>query len=79
MGEGKEKKKEVRVGESQSIRDFKFFFNVFIYFWDRERQSMNRGGAEREGDKESKAGSSLRAVGTEPNMGLELTNREIVT
>ena len=33
------------------------FFNV--YFWDRERQSMNRGGAEREGDTESEAGSRL--------------------
>ena len=34
----------------------KSFFNVFIYFWDRERQSMSRGGAEREGDTESEAG-----------------------
>ena len=23
------------------------FFSMFIYFWDRERQSMNGGGAER--------------------------------
>ena len=39
---------------------FNFFFNVFlIYFWDRERQSMNGGGAEREGDTESEAGSRL--------------------
>ena len=36
-----------------------FFFNVFIYFWDRERQSMNGGGAEREGDTESETGSRL--------------------
>ena len=34
---------------------------------------------EREGDTESEAGSGLRAVGTEPSAGLELTNREIVT
>ena len=34
-----------------------FFFN--IYFWDRERQSMNGGGAEREGDTESETGSRL--------------------
>ena len=40
---------------------------------------MNRGGAEREGDTESKAGSRLRAVSTEPNAWLEPTNREIVT
>ena len=29
------------------------------YFWDRERQSMNGGGAEREGDTESETGSRL--------------------
>ena len=40
---------------------------------------MNGGGAEREGDTESEAGSRLRAVGTEPDAGLELTDREIMT
>ena len=40
---------------------------------------MNRGGAEREGDTESETGSRLRAVNTEPDGELELTNREIVT
>ena len=40
---------------------------------------MNGGGSEREGDTESEAGSRLRAVSTEPNAGLELTDREIVT
>ena len=52
---------------------------MFIYFWDRERQSMNRGGAEREGDTESEAGSRLWAVSTEPDAGLELTDCEIMT
>ena len=52
---------------------------MFIYFWDRERQSMNGGGAEREGDTESEAGSRLWAISPEPNVGLELTDREIVT
>ena len=52
---------------------------MFIYFWDRERQSMNRGGAEREGDTESETGSSFWAVNTEPDTGLELTDREIMT
>ena len=28
---------------------------MFIYFWDRKRQNMSRGGAEREGDTESEA------------------------
>ena len=40
---------------------------------------MNRGGSEREGDTESETGPRLRAVSTEPDAGLELTDREIVT
>ena len=52
---------------------------MFIYFWDRERQSMSGGGAEREGDTESEAGSGLWAVRTEPDAGLEPTDREIMT
>ena len=54
---------------------------MFIHFWEtqREKQSMNWGGAEREGGTESKAGARLSAVSTEPNMGLKLTNCEIIT
>ena len=52
---------------------------MFIYFWDRERQSMSRGGAEREGDTKSKTGSRFWAVSTEPNAGLELTECETMT
>ena len=40
---------------------------------------MSRGGAEREGDAESEAGSRLRAVSTEPDVGLKPTNHEIMT
>ena len=40
---------------------------------------MSRGGAEREGDTESEADSGLRSVSTEPDTGLELTDREIMT
>ena len=40
---------------------------------------MNGGGAEREGDTESETGARLRAVGQEPDAGLELTNHKIVT
>ena len=40
---------------------------------------MNGGGSEREGDTEPKVGSRLRAVSTEPDAGLELTDREIMT
>ena len=54
-------------------------FLTFIYFWDRERQSMNGGGSEREGDTESQTSSRLWAVSTEPDAGLELTDRKIVT
>ena len=36
-------------------------------------------GTEREEDTESKAGSRLCAVSTEPDAGLELTNQEIMT
>ena len=44
-----------------------------------ERESMSGGGAEREGDTESEAGSRLRAVSPEPDAGLEPTSREIMT
>ena len=45
----------------------------------RERNSASREVGEREGDAESKAGSRLQAVSPEPNVGLELTNLEIMT
>ena len=41
--------------------------------------STSRGGAEREEDTESEAGSTLQAVSTEPDAGLEPTNCEIIT
>ena len=52
-----------------------------IYYFEREtdRQSTSGGGAEREGDTESEAGSRLPPVSTEPDVRLELTNREIMT
>ena len=40
---------------------------------------MSGGGAEREGDTESEAGSRLQDVSTEPNVGLEPIDREIMT
>ena len=40
---------------------------------------MSRGGAERGEDTEYEAGSRLWAVSTEPDAGLELTDREIMT
>ena len=56
---------------------------MFVYISERERActrtSTPRGGAERKGDTQPKAGSRLRAVSTEPDTGLEPTNREIMT
>ena len=50
---------------------------LFIF---EKRDSVSGGGAERERETESEApGSRLRAVSTEPDEGLELTDREIMT
>ena len=46
---------------------------------ERKRQSASWGGTQREGDTESKTGSRLPAVSTEPDAGLELTNCGIMT
>ena len=40
---------------------------------------MSGGGAEREGDTESGAGSRLWDVSTEPDAGIELTDYEVMT
>ena len=40
---------------------------------------MSEKRAETEGDTESEAGSRLRAVSSEPNVGLELMDHEIMT
>ena len=51
-----------------------------MFILDRERETEHEwGGAEREGDTESEAGSRLPAVSTEPTVGLELKNLEIMT
>ena len=48
---------------------------MFIF----KRESVNGGGVEREGDTESSAGSRLSAVSTEPDVGLQITNHEIMS
>ena len=40
---------------------------------------MSRGGADREGDRESEVGYRLLAVSTEPDAGLGLMSHEIMT
>ena len=58
---------------------FKFFKNVYyLGERERERERASREGAEREGDTESEVGSRLWAI-PEPDAGLELTDRKIVT
>ena len=56
-----------------------FFFSLKVFIFERERVHMSQGGAEREGDRGFKAGSRLCADSREPEAGLELRNREIVT
>ena len=58
---------------------FFFFLSLNIYLFLREGQSTSGGGTEREGDTETEAGPRLQAVSTEPDVGLRLTNHEIVT
>ena len=51
---------------------------MFIYLWETQREHEQGRGRER-GRQESEAGSRLWVVSTEPDAGLELTNREIMT
>ena len=53
------------------------FLNVYLVLRDRVCEQGR--GRERGGDTESEAGSRLRTVTTEPDVGLELTNRETMT
>ena len=52
---------------------------MFIYFWNRETEHEWGRVRGREGDTESETGSRLWAISQEPDAGLELTDREIVT
>ena len=52
-----------------------YYCNVHLFL----RETELKHGRGREGDTVSKTGSSLRAVSTEPDAGLELTNLEIMT
>ena len=57
-----------------------FFFNVYLFLKKREKErGHKRGGAEREGHTESETGTRFQAVSTEPDMGLDPMNREIMT
>ena len=57
-----------------------FFFNFFnVYSFLRETGHEHGRGRKREGDAESEAGSGFRAVSTEPDVGPEPKNQEIMT
>ena len=56
----------------------KIFLMWYLFLRGRKTE-WSRGGAGREADTESEAGSRLRAVSMEPDAGLALTNREIMT
>ena len=55
------------------------YFNIYLFLRQRETEHEWGRVREREGDTESETGSRLWAVSTEPDAGLELTNREIMT
>ena len=48
----------------------------FIYYFERDRDSVSRGGTEGEGER---IPSSLLAVSTQPDRELDLPNHEIMT
>ena len=53
---------------------------MYLLLRERQRETgCERGEGQRERETESEAGSRLWAVSTEPNVGLKLTDREIVT
>ena len=53
---------------------------MFVYFGEGEGETEHEWGRGRGTERDTHtAGSGLQAVGTEPDMGLEPTNREIMT
>ena len=64
---------------SSGVKAFFIFLIFLMFIFEREGESMSGGGAGREGDTESEAGSRLRAVGTEPDARLKPMNHKIMT
>ena len=53
-----------------------FFFNVYLFLGQRETEHERGWGRER---GRHRIGNRLQAISPEPDAGLELTDREIVT
>ena len=69
-----------RVRETLVLSNSGIFFLIFYFLmFHFEREHEWGRGRESGEDTESEAGSRLRAVSTEPDAGLELTDGEIVT
>ena len=54
---------------------FFFYGYLFIYFWEKKRKKAK----EVQRERRQRIPSSLRAISTEPSVGLELMNCEIMT
>ena len=53
---------------------------MFLFIFDTERDTEHEWRmGRREGDTVFEAGSRLRAISTEPDVGLKLSDREIIT
>ena len=64
-------------GQGQEFGSF-FFLNVYLFLRERDRARVGEGQTERETQLQA-PGSRLRAVCTGPDVGPELTDREIMT
>ena len=55
------------------------YFIFYSFFWETEREWVGDGQRETHTHTESKPGSRFSAISTEPDVGLKLTNHEIMT
>ena len=59
---------------------FSFFFSCLHIYFERARERVGEGQRERERERErERVPSRLHTVNTEPSMGLDPTNHEIMT
>ena len=56
-----------------------FFFNVYLFLRETERERVRAGKGQRERGNETGIPSRLWVVSAEPDVGLELTSCEIMT